>query len=533
MITHETRMSKVTNVQSYAKAYLKDVLVTPFVLIAALSAGIFLRVNGLDEQSLNYFDEAAYVLEGAHIAGEEPSVSQYYARPGYVALIGAARYLWDDALSSARLVSLLSFVASVATMWILLPRLYGKEVRNYACLLFSVIPLDVYYSRLIFPDSLSAFLMLLSGLTFILAVSRDGKQKPEDRDYYQPVRTKWLIVSALSMGYFLTVGSYRVVPIVSAIGIFYLVTIIRCYKSDKLVLAKAALAVGIGSAPILIYQIKYSFINQMLTLAFLFPREGRTSSLNIDLLYYPYVLYYYFLPFIVMVALSVGFLFIKSKKFKHALSVSLHDPKIQLLIVAASAPALFHTFYALRGVKVISPSLPWMVILSSIILTTISVALIRSLVLLASMIYFALHSQNLSSAIGERGLQSFADSVGQYHGVISDKGGGWMLAASSKTLNPSRTRIAPYWQCDWDKTVCNADYKILSVTEFDAMDAQAKENHEVISEFETVLEKEGAHLATLELAALPPGSRLAMSKLPKGPYVSRWVLVRNRSLKGE
>lgn len=276
-------------------------LTSVFVLMAII-AGFILRAYGLHDQPLSYFDEAAYILEAAKIAGYEPSAPQYYARPGYVFILAGIRFFWDEPIMAARVISIASFFGSIVVMWFLVDRIFDVRTRNLSIIIFSLLPLDVYYSRLIFPDSFSAFLLLSSGL-FFLEATRTEKFNVAGR---QSVDARWLIAAGFCAGYFLTVGSYRVAPIVATVGLVCITTMFRLMAEDRDLWWKSGLALLGVATPIVFFQSQYSFLDQMLNLAFLFPRQDGAGSIDLDPYYYTYIFVYFFFPiFITLLAYIV------------------------------------------------------------------------------------------------------------------------------------------------------------------------------------------------------------------------------------
>lgn len=424
---------------------------------------------------------------------------------------------------AARVISIASFFGSIVVMWFLVDRIFDVRTRNLSIIIFSLLPLDVYYSRLIFPDSFSAFLLLSSGL-FFLEATRTEKFNVAGR---QSVDARWLIAAGFCAGYFLTVGSYRVAPIVATVGLVCITTMFRLMAEDRDLWWKSGLALLGVATPIVFFQSQYSFLDQMLNLAFLFPRQDGAGSIDLDPYYYTYIFVYFFFPiFITLLAYIVWrVLYWKKMNISYLLN-SLWDPKIQLMLVASITPALFHTIYALRGIKVISPSLPWIAIFFAYNLGRIPLPIVRGAAVAFSAGFFLIQAQRLSSDMGYRGLPEMAEVAGQIRGLIADSGKGWMLAVSSSTIDPTATQLVPYWWCEWDDAVCEAPHRIFSAAEFAALEMDARARYEVLSEHELILSGTSAHIARLEGAAMPPGGRLGSFNVLTTPITSRWIIVR-------
>ena len=498
------------------------------LFVLALLVGLALRLNGLAEQALSSFDEAAYILEGANIAGYEPSAPLYYARPGYVTLIAGFRLLWDDPIASARAVTLISFVASMLILWVFVGRIYGKTARNIAVIVFAVMPLNVYYGRLIYPDVLAAGLLLASIMFFLQAIAPCISESGKIRQKTQEVSRGWLLAAGFFAGYFVTVGSYRVAPVLAAVVAVCLITLFRLRGNDAKLKTKTFLAVLAALVPVVLFQVQFDFLDQMFNLAFLYPRESGTGLINVDPIYYLHVLIYFFIP----VALYlVAFALLQLGSWRSGINTalsSLSEPRYQLLVVISVLPALFHTFYALRGVKLLTPSLPWIAIFFALGLARVPNSMVRNGLIGLSAILFIFQSQKVTHDMGYSGLYELADVAGQIPGVIVDNGGGWMLAVSSETLDPNVTQLVPYWWCEWAPQICDTKYKIMSTEQLNALDPIVKDQYEILSTHEVTMGKHAAHLSYLEEAAMPPVMKLESIWQKKTALTRHWNIVQQR-----
>jgi len=498
------------------------------LFVLALLVGLALRLNGLAEQALSSFDEAAYILEGANIAGYEPSAPLYYARPGYVTLIAGFRLLWDDPIASARAVTLISFVASMLILWVFVGRIYGKTARNIAVIVFAVMPLNVYYGRLIYPDVLAAGLLLASIMFFLQAIAPCISESGKIRQKTQEVSRGWLLAAGFFAGYFVTVGSYRVAPVLAAVVAVCLITLFRLRGNDAKLKTKTFLAVLAALVPVVLFQVQFDFLDQMFNLAFLYPRESGTGLINVDPIYYLHVLIYFFIP----VALYlVAFALLQLGSWRSGINTalsSLSEPRYQLLVVISVLPALFHTFYALRGVKLLTPSLPWIAIFFALGLARVPNSMVRNGLIGLSAILFIFQSQKVTHDMGYSGLYELADVAGQIPGVIVDNGGGWVLAVSSKTLDPNVTQLVPSWWCEWAPDMCDTEYKIMTNEQLNALDPIVKDQYEILSTHEVTMGKHAAHLSYLEGAAMPPSMKMESLWHEQSAITLYWHIVRQR-----
>lgn len=76
---------------------------------------------------------------------------------------------------SGRLVSILSSLVSVFLIYLIGKRLYGKEVGLIAAFFLSFLPFNIYFSRVILPEPMSATLGLLSLFLFIVFMQDEKK----------------------------------------------------------------------------------------------------------------------------------------------------------------------------------------------------------------------------------------------------------------------------------------------------------------------------------------------------------------------
>jgi 4-amino-4-deoxy-L-arabinose transferase-like glycosyltransferase len=103
--------------------------------------------------------------------------------PLYIGMLGAAFRLFGESEAWGRLLSILASLVAIAAFYDWATREYGVRVARAATLLFSVMPLFVFYGRAVMPDAWMLAMMLACAAAY--------------RRFLDSGKTRWLILAAL------------------------------------------------------------------------------------------------------------------------------------------------------------------------------------------------------------------------------------------------------------------------------------------------------------------------------------------------
>jgi hypothetical protein len=426
-----------------------------FFLVFIFLFGLLLRLYNLISQEIIYFDEGAYIQEGAGLIGEVPSMPLFYGRPTYSILIALFRLLTHNQLISGRIVSILGFIIIFITFSSFLEGLFSKEVKTLSLILLSVSPLDIYYSRLIFPDEIASSILCLA----VCLVFTQLKENVHKINIFK------LVTSGFLFGLFFTIGSYRILPLILVIGIAIIFFLFK--KFNRKLFLPLILMICSSIIPIVIMNFKFNFLKQVYSLIKGQPAVSKSNVglIKFDFLYYPYVFAIFLTPIFILILFYICKNLQKIKFFKisEVESKLIKNQIIILTLLIAFIPSIFHSIFSLRAVKVISPSLPWLMVVGSLIICSISNVLNRKYILVLSSVVLLITSLNLIKDMNNIHSIEFINKVGALEGVILDDKGGAIATVLSQTLNPAKTKLIPPWACLYNQNDCKPDYRIVNI----------------------------------------------------------------------
>lgn len=424
--------------------------------------GGMLRVWGLQDLELSYFDEAAYALEAAKMFGFEPSVDYYYARPGYIFWIGLSRLIFGDPLMSARLVGVGAYFLFAYLCAFPLKRIAGARTALLSLLFFSFSGLAVYYSRLILPDSVVPVFLFGAILLYVYGVETN--------------KIGVLMMSGILLGFSIVMGSYRIAPTIVILG---LVAIWDVYKS-RMTKVKAIFLVALMAIVVVSwFDYKFSFFSQIIKVLKdgTFTRDQNIPKVLID----PFF-------FLVVIVASTGFVVV-------ALGVIVdrfigakggQDKGENRLLVQMSwalilTPLVFHTIYYLRAPKVISISLPAMAFLAAIATarvrsSAVKIGMVSSFLILGFSQCFL-----FISGMGLRGSGSLYQRISKLEGIVAYSNAPSVLV--SVPIDVNRTKLVLGWDCAWIKVACNPDIRILNREAFLRMPVEERSQWQLKEEW--------------------------------------------------
>ena len=149
------------------------------ILIAIIVLGAFLRINGLKQQAVIFFDEGQVAVRALDILAlikDPPQTDQARnyidTKLFWVLLVAAGRALVANTYLVAKSLSAACGIATILLTYLLARRFYRDEtVALLSALFLAVSSYHVFYCRLALPDAAAAFLALLGFYCYSRALS--------------------------------------------------------------------------------------------------------------------------------------------------------------------------------------------------------------------------------------------------------------------------------------------------------------------------------------------------------------------------
>ncbi len=480
-----------------------------------LLLGIAVRLYNISSLELSYFDEGAYILEAARMFHREPSTDYYYARPGFDFLLGLTRFFVDDPALAGRLLSALGFAA--IGIFILQPvrRIMGSKVALMSLSYLCLMALNVYYSRLIFPDSIVS--AMLFGAITLHVLSEEKKSS-----------TLACYVGIL-LGLTIVTGSYRIGPtLISLMGVFIFTLIKKNFEIGFI--KRFAITLAPSLIIIYVFNKKFQFFTQIRTVltASALTRDKDLSKLQPDFLFFIFVLAIS-TPFLVITATAI-INRLKSKKSVDENEFS--DPSsiyfTRLMWTLLLAPIIFHTFYYLRAPKVLSASLPALAILMAAATVKIKNQTLRVTTFVVAICVSITQCYFVLSGMGVRNSTAFYTKLASLEGVVSY--GNALVVKSVTPFNPAKTSIVLGWDCDWRPESCNPDYSVMSPTAYELLSTTDKKNWSVHESWDLKFVAWGSLLYQLETFDSSP--KTILKNIKPGFFIESplpWLILKKKT----
>jgi len=156
---------------------------TTFVLIFVFLTALFLRLYGIHDQGLLFYDEGAMLNRADSLATAimapdlTQDLSKHYTdtKMLWLILIVVGQWMFQGIPYAANILSALFGLMTIALTYLLALRFYKSQaIALLSAVFLSISSLHVFYSRLALPESASTFFCLLS-LYFYFLSKEKGK----------------------------------------------------------------------------------------------------------------------------------------------------------------------------------------------------------------------------------------------------------------------------------------------------------------------------------------------------------------------